>query len=82
MKIINSVAEGKLREWKAKTDPISGDVRNIIEEDPTDRQVAQLLEGGGMGDSVQDRAGAVGLEGKGNKPGKSTGLVLKFVAGI
>ena len=33
MKVINSVTEGKLRERESKTDPISGDVRNVIEED-------------------------------------------------
>ena len=78
MKIINSVTERKLREGKAETYPISGYVRYIVEEDSADRQIAQFLECGGMGDSVQDRAGTCGLKGERNEAGKATGLVLKF----
>jgi hypothetical protein len=78
MKIINSVTERKLREGKAETYPISGYVRYIVEEDSADRQIAQFLEGGGMGDSVQDRAGTCGLKGEWYESGEAAGLVLKF----
>ena len=78
MKIINPVAQRKLGERQSEANPVSRDVRYVIEEDSAYRQISKFLESGGMGDSVEDRASTFGLESKRNKSREATGLILKF----
>jgi len=78
MKIIDPVIEGKLGDRQTKTDPVAGDVRDVIEENPTDREIAELFEGRGMRDALEDWAGTIGLEGERDKACETARFVLKI----
>src|SRR5436305_8347783 len=76
VQIVHAVAERDLRKRQSEADPISGQVIEVIEVDSAYRKIAQLVKCRRALDMREATMGLPRFEGKRNKSGESSGLVL------
>ena len=76
VQVVDAVVQGNLRQGQRHCDPVAGNVIEVIEVDPTDGQVAKLIQTGSRFDVLQ--LGRFRHESKRNKPGKSPGFILQL----
>jgi len=78
VQIIDTVAEGNLRERQTEADPVGREVIDVIKINATNREIAKLLKRGGAFYVGEDPVGLGRFESERNKPGKPTGLILQL----
>src|SRR5437868_3061679 len=76
MQVIDAIGQRYLGEWQSHADPVGGEMLNIIEKDPTNGEITQLLDRGGRFDVRKN--GRLRLECKRNKTSESASFVLQF----
>src|SRR5436309_1661059 len=78
VQIIDTVAEGNLRQRQTKADPVSRQMIDVIKINATNRKIAKLLKRGGAFYVGEDPVGLGRFESERHKPGKPTGLILQL----
>src|SRR4051812_30248402 len=76
MQIVNTVAQRNLGERQTHTDPIGGQMVDVIQINPAYREVTQLFNGRRGLDVRKD--GRLWFESEWNEAGEAAGLVLEL----
>src|SRR6478752_6430289 len=77
MEIVDTVAQGDLRERQSEANPIRRQMVYVVEVNTAHRKIAQLVKCGGALDVGKNSVGLRWLECKRNKPRETAGLILQ-----
>src|SRR5262249_11846300 len=78
VKIVHTLAQGAWREGQSRANPISRKVVDIVEENPANPEVTQLLKRRGAFYVGKDPVGWRRLKRKRKNPGNPAGLILQL----
>src|SRR5215211_4499638 len=78
VEIVHAITQRDLRERQSETNPIRGEVIDVVEVNTANREIPQLFECGGALDIGKNSVGLRRLERKRNKTGETASLILQL----